>query len=51
VRLGWESGGLIAADGGAKDSNGLFLNPYGSPSMEEEYWFNFCQSSTRTLLL
>jgi len=39
--------GLVVADGGAKDGNNVLLNPYRAPTCQEEFWFNFCHSSTR----
>lgn len=42
--------GLVAADGGASDAretSGVFLNPYFQPSTARADWFNFCHSSTR----
>ena len=39
--------GLILGDGGASDGDGVFLNPYPHPSTPEEFYFNFCHSSTR----
>ena len=40
-------GGVILGDCGASDGNGVFLNPYHSPTESEQCWFNFCHSSTR----
>ena len=39
--------GVILADGGASDHDGVFMNPYPHPSTDEEYYFNFCHSSSR----
>ena len=47
-REGWLGPeGVIAADGGASDGDGVLLNPYSQPTTPEECWFNFCHSSTR----
>ena len=39
--------GVVAADGGASDADVLLLNGYHNPKEPDEFWYNFCQSSTR----
>jgi len=39
--------GVVLGDGGASDGDGVFMNPYRTPSSPEDSWFNFCHSSTR----
>ena len=39
--------GVILGDSGAGDSNDIIMNPYAHPSTPEQYYFNFCHSSTR----
>ena len=43
-------GGVIVADGGCHDHDGLFMNPYFNPTTPQEFHFNFCQSSTRVFV-
>ena len=38
-------GGIILADGGARDAGDTLMNPYFNPKTAEQFWFNFCQSS------
>jgi hypothetical protein len=40
-------GGIILADGGARDAGDILMNPYFNPKTAEQFWFNFCQSSSR----
>ena len=40
-------GGIILADGGARDAGDTLMNPYFNPKTAEQFWFNFCQSSSR----
>ena len=40
-------GGVILGDSGASDGDNLFLNPYPNPKTPQEFYFNFCHSSTR----
>jgi hypothetical protein len=51
-RQSWIGDDVIVGDGGATDGaggdrDGIFLNPYRSPTSPDEFWFNFCHSSTR----
>jgi hypothetical protein len=39
--------GVILGDGGAGDGDEVFMQPYRTPSTPEEFYFNFCHSSTR----
>ena len=40
-------GRIILADGGAHDAGDTLMNPYFHPKTAEQFWFNFCQSSSR----
>jgi hypothetical protein len=39
--------GVILGDSGASDHDGVFMNPYPNPKTPEEFYLNFCHSSTR----
>ena len=39
--------GVVLGDSGASDADGLFMNPYPHPKTPQEFYFNFCHSSTR----
>jgi hypothetical protein len=52
-RLSWLGDHVIVVDGGCGDGTGgndrtsIFLSPYRNPTSPDEFWFNFCHSSTR----
>jgi hypothetical protein len=46
-RQSWIGDDVILGDGGASDGDGVILNPYRNPTSPDEFWFNFCHSSTR----
>ena len=39
--------GVVLGDSGASDGDGVFMNPYPHPKTPQEFYFNFCHSSTR----
>ena len=39
--------GVILGDSGASDGDSRFMNPFPHPKTPEEFYFNFCHSSTR----
>jgi hypothetical protein len=39
--------GVVLGDSGASDADGIFMNPYPNPKTPQEFYFNFCHSSTR----